>query len=656
MEKNHKSEHRNLVSNAFQNIDLILIRETDLYSLISSVSDTLKTYRNYKDVEIVLIRDSKQAESNTKEILPDLNVSKYCIKQSMVNKEALVFKHKSQICNKCNLPECNLSWASITIQLKYMEKIYGVLFVTLKKEIVSIKTEQDFLKETARNIAAGIHRIRQEDIYRATAADLKKRNLELNFIYSFSKLTEKKEITLEEILQGGIDLIPLSMKHPSIACAELFLGDTNQYFRTENYKETSLRLKNKIVVNHEPVGVLTVCYSESKTGDENPVFLNEEQKLISSISVRMGKIVERKRDRLALEESEKRFRDLTKNAVTGIAILQDEHIVFQNPEFKKIFGFLSDSSFFFSNQRIHSDDMDKIEEFQKIISAEDFISQDVDFRISSAEKQNSRQTMKSVFCRATRTEFNSKEAVLLNVMDMTKPKELENLLRIQDKMTSLGRIAAGIAHEIRNPLSGINIYLKALEKICTRREEFETEEKILSKIQSASNRIEAVIKRVLDFSKPANLKLTDLDINIPVQNALDFASATLKKSGVLIETELMANLPVCTLDNNMIEQVLLNLLINAAEAMKTKEEGHKAIFISTSYIQDEYLCINVEDSGIGIPESLRDKIFDPFYTTKNSSGIGLSICDRIIKDHYGIFEVHKSDYLGGAKFNIYLPV
>ena len=89
--------------------------------------------------------------------------------------------------------------------------------------------------------------------------------------------------------------------------------------------------------------------------------------------------------------------------------------------------------------------------------------------------------------------------------------------------------------------------------------------------------------------------------------------------------------------------------------MKTKEEGHKNIFISTLYLQNEYLCINVEDSGIGIPESLRDKIFDPFYTTKNSSGIGLSICDRIIKDHNGMFEVHHSAYLGGAKFIIYLP-
>ncbi len=656
MQKNSRPEQNDIVSNAFQNIDLTLIRETDLNSLVSSVSNSLKTYRSYKDVKIVLNNGSKGIKSYSEKNLPDLNISKYCIKQSMANEEALVFMHKSQYCNKCNLPECNLSWASITIQLKYMEKIYGVLFITLQKELVSIKTEQNFLRETARNIAAGIHRIKQENIYKTTAADLKKRNLELNFIYSFSRLIEKKEITLEEILQGGIDLIPLSMKHPAIACAELYLGDTNQYFRTKNYKETSSRLKNRIVINNEYIGVLTVCYFRTETEEKNPVFLKEEQTLISSVSVRMGKIIERKRDRLALEESEKRFRDLTKNAVTGIAILQDEDIVFQNPEFQKIFGFLSDSSFLFSNQQIFSDDMEKIKEFQKLITQDNFDSQDVDFKISSAETPGSRQSIKSVFCRATKTEFNSKEAILLNVMDMTKPKELEHLLRIQDKMTSLGRIAAGIAHEIRNPLSGINIYLKALEKICTGRKEFTTEEEILKKIQSASNRIEAVIKRVLDFSKPGNPKLTQMDVNIPVHDALDFASATLKKSGVIIETNLIKNLPKCTLDKNMIEQVLLNLLINAAEAMKTKEEGHKTIFISTSYIEDEYLCINVEDSGIGIPESLRDKIFDPFYTTKNSSGIGLSICDRIIKDHYGIFEVHKSDYLGGARFNIYLPV
>ncbi|MCD4742680.1 MAG: GHKL domain-containing protein [Desulfobacteraceae bacterium] len=648
-------EHQSPVINTFQNIDLILIRETNLNSLISSVSHTLKKHRNYKDAGIVLVNDSEKSPSHEKN-LPDLNIFTYCIRQSMATDEAIVFEHKSKVCDKCALSVCNSSWASITVQLKYREKIYGILFVTLPKELVSIKTEQDFLQETALNIAAGIHRITQEDIYKTTAADLKKRNLELNFIYSFSKLIEKKGLTLDETLQGGIDLIPLSMQYPSKACAELFLGDTNQYFKTHNYKETSLRLKNQIIVNNESIGVLTICYSGSKSGDENPVFLEEEQKLINSVSVRVGKIIERKRDRSALEESEQRFRDLTKDAVTGIAILQDKHIVFQNPEFQKIFGFLSDSSFFFCNQRIHSDDMEKIKEFQKIITAEDFTIQDVDFRISSAEKPDSRQTIKSVFCRATKTEFNSKKAVLLNVMDMTKPKELEHLLRIQDKMTSLGRIAAGIAHEIRNPLSGINIYLKALEKICHGREGFATEEKILTKIQSASNRIEAVIKRVLDFSKPGSLKLTQLNINIPVQNALDFASVTLKKSGVIIETELAENLPMCAIDNNMVEQVLLNLLINAAEAMKTKEEGHKNILISTSYIQDESLCINVEDSGIGIPESLRTKIFDPFYTTKNSSGIGLSICDRIIKDHNGMFEVHHSDYLGGAKFIIYLPV
>ncbi|MEA1968326.1 MAG: ATP-binding protein [Thermodesulfobacteriota bacterium] len=665
MQRTHKSEHRIPASDTLQSINLLLIRETELDSLIASVKDTLQRDGGYRDVKIVLIEDAAKTKKNSdgeeKILLPEenlsgINIHAHCIKQTLTKKEALLFKHDSKCCKECLVSICDFTWASIAVQLTCRKKIYGCLFVTVQKELVAIKTEQKFLEAIAENIAAGIHRIRQEEIYKTTAADLKKRVLELDYIYSFSKLIEKKDSTLDEILQGGIDLIPLSMQYPSRTCADLFLGDTSQNFSTDNYRETPLRLKNRIIVNRESIGVLTVCYFESDLENENHLFLKEEQDLISSVAVRMGKIIERKRYRLALEESEQRFRDLTNNAVTGIAIFQERRIVFQNPEYKKIFGSLSGSSFLFCDQRIHSNDMEKIKEFQKKITADNFISQDVDFRICSEAIPENGQTVKSVFCRAVKTEFNSKEAVLLNVMDMTKPKELEHLLRIQDKMTSLGRITAGIAHEIRNPLSGINIYLKTLEKMCKSREELATEKKIIFQIQSASNRIEAVIKRVLDFSKPDNLKLTNLNINVPVQNALDLASVTLRKSGIIIRTELAENLPMCSADNHLIEQVLLNLFTNASEAMKTKKEGCKIISIATSYIQDEALCIKVEDSGIGISKSLHSKIFDPFYTTKNSSGIGLSICNRIIKDHKGTLEAHESESLGGAKFIIHLPL
>ena len=364
----------------------------------------------------------------------------------------------------------------------------------------------------------------------------------------------------------------------------------------------------------------------------------------------------------ALEKSEQLFRDITNNAVTGIAILQADKIVFQNPEYKKIFGPLSKSATLFLDSSIHPDDAEKTQLFQTTITQQNFTSLCVDFRIcssldsSSASNNSSKvgQRITSVFCRAALTEFKGKPAVLLNVMDMTKPRELENLLRIQDKMTSLGRIAAGIAHEIRNPLSGINIYLKSLEKYSLERNT-ETESKIISKIQSASNRIESVIKRVMDFSKPGELKPILVDINLPVQNAIDLAAVTLRKSGVQIETSLASCLPQCYLDSPMIEQVMLNLITNAAEAMKTMPPGSKTIAIKTQCHGQKKILVQVEDSGPGISEIHRDKIFDPFYTTKNSSGIGLSICRRIINDHRGNLGVYDS-LLGGAGFVIEIPV
>ncbi len=664
LSENHESAYHSFPSDTFKKINLILIKGRDLDSILLSVCETLKAHRNYQDVKLAVLDDSLKittlAETENKSLnltgLFNRNTPSLCIKKTIALKKGMFFLHDSKICKNC-FPERNCTgWASITTPLMFKQKIYGILFITIPKEIVAVKTEQIFLNEISESIGAGLHRIRQDEIYKTTTAALKKRKLELDYIYSLSMLTEQKDITLEEILQQAVNLIPSSMQYPMKTCAELFLADTDQRFKTKNFKETSLRLKSRIIVDNVQIGVLTICYSDSDDVKNELFFLREEELFVKSLSERIGKIIERKRGRKALEESERRFRDLTNNAVTGIAIFQDKNIVFQNPEYKKIFGSLSGSSSIFSDMIIHPDDREKIKEFHNKIIAENFIMEDIDFRICTGDPLSDRQNIKSVFCRAVATEFLSKKAVMLNVMDMTKPRELEHLLRIQDKMTSLGRVAAGIAHEIRNPLSGINIYLKSLEKKYQIQKNSDTEQKIISKIQTASNRIEAVIKRVMDFSKPGDLKILFLDINVPVQNALALASVTLRKSGTIIKKELDTNLPKCRADKNMIEQVLLNLLTNAAEAMKKNDPGTKLILVSTSCIENQEICIRVEDSGPGIPKFKRNKIFDPFYTTKNSSGIGLSICKRIINDHNGVLEARESSSLGGAEFFIQIPI
>ncbi len=234
-----------------------------------------------------------------------------------------------------------------------------------------------------------------------------------------------------------------------------------------------------------------------------------------------------------------------------------------------------------------------------------------------------------------------------------RAEELERLLMVQDKMVSLGHVAAGIAHEIRNPLSGINIYLRVLEKHYNNPEKYEKNKKTIKEIRSASGKIEGVIKRVMDFTKPCEPRFAQMDINRPILDALRLADTIYRKSGTEISTELAENLPLCRGETQLIEEVILNLINNSADAMKG-QKNPKKIHIST-YLEGERLIVSVEDSGPGIPQDTQDKIFEPFFTTKkHSTGIGLSICQRIITDHGGLLTVVPKE--SGAKFIIKLPI
>jgi len=258
------------------------------------------------------------------------------------------------------------------------------------------------------------------------------------------------------------------------------------------------------------------------------------------------------------------------------------------------------------------------------------------------------------FFRATVIEYKRKEAVLVNLMDMTKAKELERLLRIQDKMASLGRVATGIAHEIRNPLTAVNMYLDVLKTAFERQTDGRKRKETVDKLQLASNKIESVIRRVMDFSKPSEPRFVVEDINRPVEDAIKLSSVALRKSGIKIEKELAENLPLCKIDPHYIEEVILNLINNASEAVKNVDREQK-IKVSSSR-EGHFVLVRIADSGPGVPADMRNKIFEPFYTTKkDSTGIGLSLVHRIITDHGGTIDVKTSKW-GGAEFRIKIPI
>lgn len=242
--------------------------------------------------------------------------------------------------------------------------------------------------------------------------------------------------------------------------------------------------------------------------------------------------------------------------------------------------------------------------------------------------------------------------------DITDRARTEAELQKAQKLESLGILAAGIAHEIRNPLSAINISVWSIEQVCRKSEGLEPEacEKIrlvLEEMKSAASKMASVVQRVMEFSKPAPPRKAMADLNATIEEAVRLSASTLRRREIAVRKALAADLPACHVDPHLIEQVLINLITNAYQAMEGID-GSKHLEVASA-VQEGRIVIRVSDSGPGVPLPLRERIFDPFFTTrKEGSGIGLSFSHRIVADHGGTLRVGTSPW-GGAEFRIELP-
>ncbi|ACN13250.1 signal transduction histidine kinase (ATPase) [Desulforapulum autotrophicum HRM2] len=407
---------------------------------------------------------------------------------------------------------------------------------------------------------------------------------------------------------------------------------------------TIYRYMNIPVVNENQVVVIAGVGNKADRYDES------DQRQLSLLLDGMWRMIRRREAEMALKSSEKRFRDLVENSPFGISIIRKGRLVFSNPEQERLKGLMPlfhHGSF----STIHPDDIDKVEDFYRTFTSSSN-SAELEFRFYPHEPPSQGQ-LKWVNCRATPLNVQEGMATLITTMDVTKAKNLERLLIIQDKMASLGHVSAGIAHEIRNPLSGINIYLNALEQHLLGWEEMAETSPLIQQIKSASGKIESVIRRVMNFSKPHEPKFVPANLHKPIDEAIALSAATLRKSKITLVRKFDPDLPLCHAEPLLIEEVVLNLINNASHALEKIET--KTLLITTDH-DEHFISIRVEDSGHGVPFHIRQRILEPFFTTKkNSTGIGLSICHRIISDHKGEFTVSTSD-LGGALMQVNIPI
>jgi two-component system, NtrC family, sensor kinase len=248
-------------------------------------------------------------------------------------------------------------------------------------------------------------------------------------------------------------------------------------------------------------------------------------------------------------------------------------------------------------------------------------------------------------------EMEEVNQVILVEKDVTEKRRLEGSLTQSEKMAAVGELAAGIAHEINNPLTVILANAQLLEKELPPNEDWR---ELVDLISRAGTRALHAVKGLLNFARKEQFEFVATDVNETIERALDMVRHELVTRGIDLTYEPGDNLPLLRASPNHLQGVWLNLMMNAMDAMDKDEK----IIRIVSYQQGNDVCISIIDNGQGIPPEKLKRIFEPFFTTKDrdrGTGLGLSVCHRVIKQHGGLILVDSKEG-EGTTFNVVLPV
>jgi two-component system NtrC family sensor kinase len=232
-------------------------------------------------------------------------------------------------------------------------------------------------------------------------------------------------------------------------------------------------------------------------------------------------------------------------------------------------------------------------------------------------------------------------------------KNREDIITQSKKLESLGILTAGVAHELGNPLNNIAMVAQTYAEVY---DTLSREDRIeyMKRVEEETDRIKEIVKNLLDFSRPKKPILKEAEINGVIKNTLRFVQNTLHVCCIDVRLVLQEGLPHVCIDEPKIQEVFVNLITNAVHAM-----GPRCELSITTRLEDngEYVAIDVEDQGKGIPPEVLPYIFDPFFSTKGveGTGLGLSVSYSIIKNHNGRIQV-RSEVGVGTTFTIQLPV
>jgi two-component system, cell cycle sensor histidine kinase and response regulator CckA len=380
---------------------------------------------------------------------------------------------------------------------------------------------------------------------------------------------------------------------------------------------------------------------------------------VSGAVIRVDDVTERKNTEDALMESEEKYRLVVDNANDGIAVIQDGKIKFANPRIVEVTGYTMD-------ELIGRDFLDLVAGEDKDLTLKNYMSRvegrdapkEYIFRIINRAGEKLWVDINIIMIT-----WNGRTASLNFMRDITRQKKTEEQLQQAQKMEAVGTLAGGIAHDFNNLLQGIQGYAQLL---LLNKEKCRSAQRELEEILGAAKRGGELTRQMLTFSRKVESNMQPTDLNIEVKKVEKILSRTIPKM-IEIQIKDADNLNTVNADAGQIEQVLINLALNARDAMK---DGGKILIETENVMLDreycethllekpgEYVLLSFSDTGHGISKEALGHIFEPFFTTKKvgeGTGLGLSMVYGIIMNHGGAIHCYSIPGMG-TTFKIYLP-
>jgi two-component system cell cycle sensor histidine kinase/response regulator CckA len=385
--------------------------------------------------------------------------------------------------------------------------------------------------------------------------------------------------------------------------------------------------------------------------------LAKDKEQLAKYSTQLEELVQERTKDLSM--SEQRFRALFDNANDGVVVLDKNGIIINmNNKFCELHGFdkeaLIGTHFKFLEVEDHKEE--KEERLKRILDGESLVF----------ETEHYKRDGSKILLEVSSKGINIGGDLFIQSFhrDITEKKAIQEQLMHSQKMESIGQLAGGIAHNFNNLLTAILGYAELLKEYSDL--DNDSKQKVNS-IESSARKAGILVSKLLSFSRKETSEVLPLNLNDVINDSVKLFEGVLDKK-IGLKTNLSNNIPTLEGDPNQLEQVIMNLMVNARDAMpdgglitiKTSlAEIERDRFNMPSYIiPGKYVLLTISDTGCGIPKEITNRIFEPFFTTKEKgkgTGLGLAMVYGVIKDHKGYITV-QSEVGKGSTFDVYLPV